>query len=344
MTVRQPPRVLCFGEALLDRLGPPGGDPSVDGPLDDRLGGAPANVACALARLGTPSALLGRLGEDPIGAAFRRLLVERGVDVSALQQDPRRPSRTVLVRRDIDGDRSFGGFAGDRGDGFADQAIDAAALASALEPLLRHAHWLLAGTIPLASPDSAQALHLAVAAAGERGVPLALDLNWRPTFWDVAPEQALRRIRPLLDRANLVKLAAEEAEWLAGCRDPRGISDVLGQSPAVVITDGAGAVNWWLGSQAGRLNSFTVPVVDTTGAGDAFLAGLLHRLCAEPDLLRQAPAERVREAVRFACACGALVCQGAGAIDPQPSEAGVVAFLDAQVADRAPTSLQVSGS
>ena len=51
-----PPRVLCLGEALVDRLGPPGGDPATDLPCDDRLGGAPANVACGLARLGTPAA------------------------------------------------------------------------------------------------------------------------------------------------------------------------------------------------------------------------------------------------------------------------------------------------
>ena len=51
------PQVLCLGEALVDRLGPPGGDPALDQPVEDRLGGAPANVACALARLGTPVAL-----------------------------------------------------------------------------------------------------------------------------------------------------------------------------------------------------------------------------------------------------------------------------------------------
>ena len=68
------PQVLCFGEALVDRLGPPGGDPATDPDCDDRLGGAPANVACALARLGTPVAFLGRLGRDQIGEAFASLL------------------------------------------------------------------------------------------------------------------------------------------------------------------------------------------------------------------------------------------------------------------------------
>ena len=70
-----------------------------------------------------------------------------------------------------------------------------------------------------------------------------------------------------------------------------------------------------------------MPVVDTTGAGDAFLAGLLHRLCQEPELLASGTAERVLEAMRFASACGALVCRGAGAIDPQPTQAQVLAFL-----------------
>ncbi|MDG1059241.1 MAG: PfkB family carbohydrate kinase, partial [Synechococcus sp. cluster3_bin.96] len=89
------PRVLCLGEALVDRLGPLGGDPATAAPnsCDDRLGGAPANVACALARLGTPVGLVGRLGEDAIGAAFLELFERRGVDVQGLQSDASRPSR-----------------------------------------------------------------------------------------------------------------------------------------------------------------------------------------------------------------------------------------------------------
>ena len=84
--------VVCLGEALIDRLGPPGGDPAVDLPVDDRLGGAPANVACGLARLGTPVAFAGRLGQDAIGEAFSNLFAERGVDTVLLQRDAERPA------------------------------------------------------------------------------------------------------------------------------------------------------------------------------------------------------------------------------------------------------------
>ena len=118
-----PNGVICLGEALIDRLGPLGGDPARDQPVDDRLGGAPANVACGLARLGTTVAFVGRVGGDAIGADFQHLFSQRGVDTSTLQLDSSRPTRSVLVRRSGDGERQFKGFAGDQGEGFADQAL-----------------------------------------------------------------------------------------------------------------------------------------------------------------------------------------------------------------------------
>ena len=326
------PQVICLGEALVDRLGPRGGDPATAPPdqCDDRLGGAPANVACGLARLGTASAFVGRLGLDPIGDAFTQLFKQRGVDLRALQHDPIRPSRIVLVRRDAGGDRSFGGFAGDRGEGFADQALDSTALQASLPPLLATARWLQVGTIPLATAASAEALRLALRLTAAAGVPLALDVNWRPTFWnedaalDEGPSaQAQAAMQPLLEQAALLKLAAEEAQWLFGSRDPVVIRAGLPQHPAVVVTDGGAQLAWCFGSSSGVMPAYTVPVVDSTGAGDAFLAGLLHQLCLHPEQLEGG----CTEALRFASACGALVCGGAGAIDPQPSQPQVERFL-----------------
>ena len=332
MAAAAAPHVICLGEALVDRLGPLGGDPltAPADQCDDRLGGAPANVACALARLGTPAAFVGRLGGDAIGEAFHALLVSRGVDLSALQRDSSRPSSIVLVRRDAGGDRSFGGFAGDLGEGFADQALEAAGLQAALPALLRDARWLQVGTIPLATPASAAALTAAVQLAAEAAVAVALDVNWRPTFWDPAaaadagpPAAAVAAMRPLLEQAALIKLAAEEARWLFGSTDPAAIRAGLPQQPAVVVTDGGAQVAWCFGSSSGVMPAYPVDVVDSTGAGDAFLAGLLHQLSQQPQLLDGGSAE----AVRFAGACGALVCGGAGAIDPQPTQLQVEQFL-----------------
>lgn len=329
-----PAQVICLGEALVDRLGALGCDPA-EAPsvqCDDRLGGAPANVACGLARLGTPVAFAGRLGADAIGAAFQQLMRQRGVDCSALQIDAERPSRIVLVRRDAQGERSFGGFAGDRGFGFADQALEADALAAALTPLLAGARWLQIGTIPLASRSSAGALRQALALAAAHGVAIALDVNWRPSFWpqgdsEAGAQAAAASIQPLLEQAALLKLAAEEADWLFSSRDPAAIAAALPQHPAVVITDGAAPLRWCAAGRSGALQPYTVPVLDSTGAGDAFLAGLLHRLCAQPALLQTPTDAAVAQALRFASACGALVCQGAGAIDPQPTHNEVIDYL-----------------
>ena len=314
--ITAPCSVVCLGEALIDRLGPPGGDPAEDLPVDDRLGGAPANVACGLARLGTPVAFVGRLGQDAIGEAFSSLFFERGLDTALLQRDAERPSRIVLVRRSRDGERQFQGFAGDEGAGFADQALEPA--------LLPQARWLLIGTLPLAAPGSASALLSAVRQARNQGTAIALDVNWRPTFWDAdadpsagPPPSAVAAIRPLLEQAALIKLAREEAIWFFGSAQAQVISGLLPQAPDVVVTDGAEPVNWWMEGASGCLPAFRPSdVVDTTGAGDAFTAGLLH--CWDLP-----PAHRVR----FAAGCGALVCSGAGGIDPQPSAQEVEAFI-----------------
>ena len=320
------PRVLCLGEALVDRLGPLGGDPATAAPeaCDDRLGGAPANVACALARLSTAVGLIGRLGEDAIGADFRALFQRRGVDVQALQSDPSRPSRVVLVRRHANGERVFQGFAGDQSLGFADQMLDCSGLETVWTGVSKQARWLLVGTIPLATTASAEALLWVLAQAKAAGLALALDVNWRPTFWDPEADpaagptaDALAVIKPLLEQASLIKLAREEALWFFGHDDPVAIAASLPQEPDVVVTDGAEPVRWWIEKQMGNMPVFhPSQVVDTTGAGDAFTAGLLH-YWDRP----------VNDRLRFAAACGALVCGGAGAIDPQPREQDVLAFL-----------------
>ena len=376
-----PPQVLCFGEALVDRLLPVGdalpapgcgggpdpgertqaaeglvdtaGGTSLLGPGDggDRLGGAPANVACGLTRLGTPAAFLGRLGSDAIGEAFEALFAERGVDTSGLQWDAERPSRVVLVRRDAYGERSFGGFLGDRGAGFADQALDAEVLQQAAAPLLVRARWLLCGSLLWASPPAASALEGVLAmveAAGcspdagatdaresscRRPPFLAVDVNWRPTFWGLPagtppPAAIQERIKHLLERAALLKCATEEALWFFASDNPSAISSALPGRPAVCVTDGPAPVRWFLGGRSGQLAPFAIDAVDTTGAGDAFMAGLLHGLCqaeADPHTVAEPEAR-----LRFAAACGSLVCRGAGAIDPQPRAAEVERFLATQ--------------
>jgi len=325
--------VISIGEALIDRLGPPGGDPSCDLPVTDCFGGAPANVACALSRLGSNVSFISSLGNDAFGENFKNLLIQRGINTSGLQQDNLRPTRIVLVRRDAYGERSFEGFEGDKGFGFADQAISLEQIIKDWPLVIDKAKWLVLGTIPLASEISSNAFLWCIENALDAGIKIALDLNWRPTFWrnkvstDLAPSfDEKNKIISILKNVSLIKLAKEEAEWFFNTSNPIEISSSLPHGPSVIVTDGSNPVSWLINNHSGT--SFTISpsyVVDTTGAGDAFTAGLIYKLLSVE--LDQISKERAEEIIQFATACGAHVCKGVGAIDPQPYREDITQLL-----------------
>ncbi len=316
--------VILLGEALIDRLGPLGGDPAFDLPVTDCFGGAPANVACALSRLGSNVSFISSLGNDAFGENFKNLLIERGINTAGLQQDILRPTRVVLVRRDSDGERFFEGFEGNKGLGFADQAISREQIIRDWPLVVENAQWLVLGTIPLASEISSKAFLWCIENALNAGIKIALDLNWRPTFWrnqvSTVLEPSLKeknQIFSILKNVSILKLAKEEAQWFFNTDDPTSISSSLAQRPSVVVTDGSNPVSWRLNNHTGE--SFAIvpsSVVDTTGAGDAFTAGLIFKLSSiELDQISQQMAEKI---IQFGIACGSHVCKGVGAIDSQP--------------------------
>ena len=315
--------VIVFGEAVIDRLGPTGGDPSSDFPVLDCFGGAPANVACALGRLGVNVSFIGSLGNDTFGENFKKLLIQRGINTAGLQRDKLRPTRVVLVRRDNGGERFFEGFEGDKGLGFADQAIFREQVITDWPLVSKKAKWLVAGTISLASQISSKAFLGCMENALNEGIKIALDLNWRPTFWRnkvtriLAPSvKEKNQILSILKNVSLMKLAKEEAEWFFNTSKPNEISSSMSHRPSVVVTDGSNPVSWVLNNNMGKTFAI-VPssVVDTTGAGDAFTAGLIYKLLSvELDQINQ---QRAEEIIQFAIACGSHVCKGPGAIDAQ---------------------------
>ena len=323
--MKNAPKVLCFGEALVDRLSSLGGNIAKDDLRNDCLGGAPANVACGLANLGVEVAFIGNLGNDKIGNKFSKLMLNRGVNTSCLQIDQLLPSRVVLVKRDLNGERSFGGFIGNTGLGFADESIGLNLLESNWPLIFNEANWLLVGTIPLAFQKSSQTFWWCIEKALSKGIEIAVDVNWRPVFWNVdAPvdqgptKLAKDLIRPLLGIASLLKLSREEAIWFFNSDQPKLISESLKQKPNVVVTDGGKPIRWIFNNISGSSEIIkSLTVVDTTGAGDAFMAGLLCQLLQTSQAFPNR--EELQKIFRFAAACGAIVCSATGAIDPQPN-------------------------
>ena len=317
------PRVLCLGEVLFDCLADQLGLKLEEvKSWTPYPGGAPANVACGLVKLGTSAGFMGAVGEDEPGNTLIKLLETVGVDTTGVQRHPTAPTRQVYVVRDLTGDRTFAGFGKYDTSEFADTRLQATKLPPAL---FDEADFLVVGTLELAYPESEKAVLRALELAEQYDLKIILDVNWRPVFW-LDENTAKTKIQALLGRFDFLKLTKEEAEWLFNTIDPGAITYRLNSLEGVLVTDGENGCSYCLGENEGKLPAFSVPVVDTTGAGDGFLAGFIHQL-HQVGIHKLKDAETARKIVTYASAVGALTTLKPGAIASQPTAAEVDAFL-----------------
>jgi fructokinase len=319
------PRVLCLGEILFDCLADQLGLKLEEvKSWTPYPGGAPANVACALVKLGMSAGFIGAVGEDEPGNALVKLLQDVGVETTGVQRHPTAPTRQVYVTRDLAGDRTFAGFGQYDTAEFADTRLQAKQLS---DSLFQEADFLVLGTLELAYPESEAAINRALELAEHYDLKIVLDVNWRPVFWK-EPNIAHQKIPELFKRVDFLKLSKEEAEWLFETADPGAITYRLASIEGVLVTDGENGCTYCLGENEGKLPSFSIPVVDTTGAGDSFLAGFIHQL-SQYGIHSLRDAETAKRIVTYASAVGALTTIKPGAIASQPTAAEVEAFLAA---------------
>lgn len=317
------PRVLCLGEILFDCLADEPGKPyEAVKSWTPYPGGAPANVACALVKLGTSAGFIGCVGNDEPGDQLVKLLHDVGVDCQGVQRHESAPTRQVYVVRSTEGDRSFAGF-GDRDTTeFADTHLQADKLP---HELFVHADFLAIGSLELAFPDSRKAIAQALEMAEQYDVKIVMDVNRRDMFWP-DPSQSRSLIEDLVKRIDFLKISDDEAEWLFNTTDAGAIKYRLGDVEGVLVTAGDRGCTYCLGENEGVMQAFDVEVVDTTGAGDGFVAGFVHQLCEYG--IKQLEDPGVAEGVvRYASAVGALTTTKPGAIAAQPIPTEVVEFL-----------------
>ncbi|MBE9183594.1 carbohydrate kinase [Microcoleus sp. LEGE 07076] len=317
------PRVLCLGEILFDCLAD-----QTKVSLEEveswtaYPGGAPANVACALVKLGTAAGFIGAVGGDELGNSLVQVLQEVGVDTTGVQQHPTAPTRQVYVLRNEAGDRSFAGFGKLDTAEFADTRLQAAQIP---EVLFQNAEFLVLGTLELAYAESRKAIERAIELAEVYDVTIIVDINWRPVFW-ANPDEAKARIIKLLKKVDFLKLSDEEAEWLFGTTDAGAITYRLDSVEGVLVTGGEKGCAYCISENEGKIPAFKVDVEDTTGAGDAFLAGFVRQLCKHR-IKNLADPEIIPKIVTYASAVGAMSVMKPGAITAQPTAPEVEAFL-----------------
>ncbi|MDQ1883434.1 aminoimidazole riboside kinase [Aeromonas salmonicida] len=301
-------RVWVMGDAVVDLI-PEGELHYLKCP-----GGAPANVAVGVARLGGESAFIGRVGADPFGRFMADTLAREGVDTACLRADPDHRTSTVLVALDDEGERSFTFMVRPS----ADQFLTPDEL-----PRFDAGQWLLTCSIALANEPVRSSCLQAMAAIKAAGGRVCFDPNLRPEVWG-NPAEILPQVSAAIALSDVVKLSVEELQLLSGEDDlAAGLATISGPA-LVLVTRGAAGV---VARLEGELLEWVGPKVtplDTTGAGDAFVAGLLAALAQGERLptLAELPAILAQ-----AHGCGALATTAKGAMTALPTRTELDAFL-----------------
>lgn len=276
------------------------------------FGGAESNVAIGVARLGGSAAWAGRLGADEVGDLIVRELRAEEVASFATRDDEAATALMLKARPRPGASRVTYYRAHQAGSRLRPDDVPREAIASA-----RVLH--LTGISAALGSGPAAAAHAAIDAARDAGALVSFDVNHRSALWsdqsDAAPAY-----RELATRADVLFAGNDEAELLTGATDPDDQLDALlalGARHAVVKLGARGAVSASAdGSRAAR-DAYVVPVVDTVGAGDAFVAGWLTELVGGGS---------AEQRLDVAAACGALACAGPGDWESLPTRADIAAL------------------
>ncbi|MCA1057194.1 aminoimidazole riboside kinase [Rossellomorea aquimaris] len=301
--------IISLGEALIDFI-----------PLDKENitfqkspGGAPANVAVGLARLGATSTFLGKVGDDVLGNFLVDTLNDFGVRTNQMLMTKETRTGVVFVTNAEDGERSF--------DFYIDPSADRYLESKEIDEDDFIAHKILHfGSISMISSPSKEATEYAVKLAKQSGMIVSYDPNLRLGLWD-SEEQARETIKSMLEHAHVLKVSEEELEFITGEKEiDIGVAK-LGEYgiPLIIVTMGAEGSLLFKGDVRLHVPAMRVQAVDTTGAGDAFVSGILYSLNQYEGTIEAMSIEEAAAMARFASISGALAASTKGAMTALPT-------------------------
>lgn len=320
--------VVCFGEMLIDFVPTVGGVSIAEAPAFKKApGGAPANVAVGISRLGGSSAFIGKVGDDDFGYMLADILKQNNVDNSGMRFDHNARTALAFVTLRADGEREFLFFRHPS----ADMLLQESELDVDLINQAKIFHY---GSISLIDEPCRSTHVAAMGIARKSGCILSYDPNLRLPLWPSA-EAAREGIMSIWDQADIIKISEDEITFLTGGDDPYDDNVVLtklfhSNLKLLVVTEGSEGCRYYTKEFRGRVAGVKVKSIDTTGAGDAFVSGILNSLASDLSILQDE--KRLREALAFANACGALTVTERGAIPALPTKEAVLQFLQKETA------------
>lgn len=303
-------KVWVTGDAVVDLI------PDTESTYLKCPGGAPANVAVAIARLGGKSAFFGRVGQDPLGRFMKNTLADEQVDTEFMLLDDAHRTSTVIVDLDDSGERSFTFMVKPSADQF---------LAESDIPQFNAGEWLHVCSIALANEPSRSSTLEAMRQIKAAGGFVSFDPNLREEVW-AKPAELKPVVRQAIELADVVKFSDDELMFLTDTTSLEGgLKTIESDSNSLVlVTQGAkGALVVFEGEQR-LISGQIVKPVDTTGAGDAFVGGLLAKLSQHSDW---ANSSNIEAAVQWANGCGALATTQKGAMTALPTQQALLEYI-----------------
>lgn len=307
-------KVVAIGELLIDFVPLERGCALDEVTQFERVaGGAPANVATAVARLGGRAQMISQVGEDAFGTHILKTLAANGVDTSSVFRTVRANTALAFVSLDKSGNREFSFYRNPSADLF----LDASQIAPELFTDCAALHFC---SVDLVDWPVRGAHRRAIELAKAAGAFISFDPNVRLPLWS-SPAECQAAIRAFLPCADVVKLGDDEVEFVTGCADERAAAQTLFDQGCrlVVVTRGAHGAAAYTPQTSAETAAVNIPVTDTTGAGDSFIGSFLYQLTrdgATADTLAALDAARLEEYLRFSARCAAFTVQHKGAVMP----------------------------
>ncbi len=286
-------------------------------------GGAPANVAASVARLGGKSAFLGKTGSDIFGDFLKSALLAHEVNTDGMRRSDTHPTTLAFVTLSPGGERSFSFY---RNPG-ADTRLSPEELDKGI---LDNSRFLHIGSLSLTHEPARAATLAAIKTVKEAGGYISYDPNWREPLWENR-EKGIRMMKSLFPYADMVKVSDEELVLLYNSSDySSGAVKIMEEgAQLVLVTLGAKGVFYKTKNGEGIVPAQAVKVVDTTGAGDSFVGGLLYRLTRPAEGLNPFTKDgaALESDLAFANGVASLCVTKRGAIPAMPSLSDVERFL-----------------
>ncbi|MBT2639739.1 carbohydrate kinase [Bacillus sp. ISL-39] len=318
-------KLFSIGEVLIDFIPQQKGAALKDVVSFERApGGAPANVAAAVAKYGHSAAMITKLGEDAFGDFLIEQLENAGVETDKILRTKEANTGLAFVSLKENGERDFSFYRKPSADLlFADEEVKAEWFSK--DDILHFC------SVDLVESPMKQAHKKAILFMKEAGGLVSFDPNVRLPLWEKA-EDCRAAILEFLPYAHIVKISDEELEFITGISNADEAIQSLftGDVQAVVYTKGADGADLYVKGAKWESSGYEVDVQDTTGAGDAFIGGFLYKLLeagSNPENLVELLAEKHTEILRFANASGALTTAGKGAISALPEKNEVYTLI-----------------